>query len=72
MQNGRAARSHQAISANDPGLCGDCLHASRITTDKDSMFLQCRLSFTDPRFKKYPALPVLQCSGYEKKKSVEG
>ena len=35
------------------------------------MFLQCRLSFTDPRFKKYPRLPVLQCSGYEKKKNSE-
>jgi hypothetical protein len=54
------------------GLCADCLHAHQIRSDKDSMFLQCRLSFTDPRFKKYPRLPILQCSGYEKKKSAEG
>jgi hypothetical protein len=52
------------------GLCGDCLHAHRITTDKGSVFLQCRLSFTDPRFKKYAALPVLTCSGYEKRSDV--
>jgi len=25
----------------------------------------CRLSKTDPDFAKYPALPVLKCSGYE-------
>ena len=24
----------------------------------------CGLSTTDPRFPKYPALPVLRCSGY--------
>jgi hypothetical protein len=54
------------------GLCGDCVHGYRIRTDKNSTFLQCRLSFTDSRFKKYPRLPVRQCSGYEKKKSAEG
>lgn len=25
----------------------------------------CRLSETDPRFQKYPALPVVRCEGYE-------
>jgi hypothetical protein len=48
------------------GLCSDCAHAQRIKSDKGSMFLQCRLSFSDSRFKKYPRLPVLNCSGYEK------
>jgi hypothetical protein len=48
------------------GLCSDCVHAHRISSDKGSTFLQCRLSFTDPRFKKYPQLPVLSCSGYKK------
>jgi len=28
------------------------------------MFLLCRLASTDPRFAKYPTLPVLSCSGY--------
>jgi hypothetical protein len=49
------------------GLCGDCTHARRIRTDKGSAFLQCQLSFTDSRFVKYPRLPVLTCSGYEKR-----
>ena len=48
------------------GLCSDCAHARRVTSERGSMFLQCQLSFTDPRFAKYPRLPVLTCSGYER------
>jgi hypothetical protein len=50
-----------------PGLCNDCVHARRIRSDRASTFLRCQLSFTDPRFEKYPRLPVRTCSGYEKK-----
>ena len=46
------------------GLCGDCAHARRIESDRGSVFLLCELSATDPRFAKYPRLPVLSCSGY--------
>jgi hypothetical protein len=53
------------------GLCADCAHARLITSDKASRFLQCQLSFTDPRFAKYPRLPVLKCSGYSQKASSE-
>jgi hypothetical protein len=35
-------------------------------SDRASTFLQCQLSFTDPRFEKYPRLPVLKCNGYRK------
>jgi hypothetical protein len=48
------------------GLCGDCVHAHLIQSDRSSTFLQCQLSFTDARFPKYPRLPVRACSGYEK------
>jgi hypothetical protein len=51
--------------ANIPGLCADCVHARLIISDRGSTFLQCELSFTDPRFAKYPRLPVLICAGYE-------
>ena len=34
------------------------------------MFILCELSVTDPRFPKYPRLPVLSCEGYEKKNPV--
>jgi hypothetical protein len=37
-----------------------------IRTDRGSVFYLCQLSKADPKFPKYPRLPVLTCSGYEK------
>jgi hypothetical protein len=54
-----------------PGLCEDCRHARIIKSDRASTFLQCQLSFADPRFAKYPRLPVLTCSGYVKRTATE-
>jgi hypothetical protein len=48
----------------DVGLCESCRHARIIRSDRESVFYLCQLSFTDPRFRKYPSLPVLECSGY--------
>jgi len=48
----------------DPGLCARCENMRRITSDRGSVFLFCNLSKTDPRFPKYPRLPVLQCDGF--------
>jgi hypothetical protein len=58
----------QANSVQNPGLCGGCVHARRIQSDRGSVFYQCQLSFTDSRFEKYPRLPVLICNGYRKGK----
>ena len=49
------------------GLCSDCLHARRLESARGSVFILCNLSLTDPRFPKYPRLPVLSCDGYKKK-----
>ena len=46
------------------GLCANCVNARRIESDRGSMFTMCKLSFVDPRFPKYPQLPVLACDGY--------
>jgi hypothetical protein len=46
------------------GLCATCQHVALIATTKGSTFYLCRLSETDPRFAKYPALPVIACTGY--------
>ena len=46
------------------GLCANCIHARRIESAKGSEFLLCRLSESDPRFPKYPRLPVSACSGH--------
>jgi hypothetical protein len=48
------------------GKCADCIHAQQIASSKASTFLLCGLSKTDARFPKYPRLPVLSCSGYQK------
>ncbi len=49
-----------------PGLCGDCAHA-RVVNSGRSTFCLCERALTDPRFGKYPPLPVLLCPGYERK-----
>ena len=49
------------------GLCGDCVHSREVESARGSTFILCNLSLTDPRFPKYPRLPVLSCDGYKKK-----
>ncbi len=49
------------------GLCFSCQHVRLVRTDRGSIFYQCQRSVTDPKYSKYPRLPVLQCRGYEKK-----
>jgi hypothetical protein len=47
------------------GLCAACRHVKVIQSAKGSLFIMCGLAKTDPRFSKYPVLPVLRCAGYE-------
>jgi hypothetical protein len=47
------------------GLCGSCRFADIITSSRGSTFYLCRLSERDPAFRRYPVLPVRECSGYE-------
>ena len=57
----------------DPiGLCASCRHARIVRSSHGSAFYLCRLAETDPRFPKYPRLPVLRCAGYEFAEKVEG
>lgn len=46
-----------------PGLCAACVHR-RLVASRRSVFLLCGLSETDPRFPRYPPLPVVACDGY--------
>jgi hypothetical protein len=48
----------------DPGLCRTCRHASLVRGAR-SVFWMCGLAATDPRFDRYPRLPVLRCSGHQ-------
>ncbi|HLK22998.1 MAG TPA: hypothetical protein VKT81_28840 [Bryobacteraceae bacterium] len=40
-----------------------------ITSDRGSKFYLCKLSAVDPRYPKYPRLPVLKCAGYQEDSS---
>jgi hypothetical protein len=46
------------------GLCARCRRCQRVQGARSTFYL-CALSFTDRRFQKYPALPVVSCPGFE-------
>ncbi len=47
------------------GLCADCRHARRVVSAKGSEFWMCGRAASDPRYAKYPPLPVVRCAGHE-------
>lgn len=47
------------------GLCGTCVHAKVLQSDRGSRFYRCSLSDTNPRYARYPTLPVVHCQGYQ-------
>jgi hypothetical protein len=56
------------ILAMDPvegmvGLCATCRWSRRVEGARSTFYL-CERSFTDPRFARYPRLPVLRCPGF--------
>jgi hypothetical protein len=46
------------------GLCAGCLRCRLVKTDRSTFYL-CERSFTDPRYRKYPPLPMRACPGFE-------
>jgi hypothetical protein len=46
------------------GLCLGCRHARRVETPR-ALYWLCELSASDPRFERYPRLPVRSCDGFE-------
>jgi hypothetical protein len=46
------------------GLCDSCGFQKLITTGRGSVFSMCERSKTDPRYPKYPPVPVGSCPGY--------
>jgi hypothetical protein len=59
------------VIETDPGLCATCRFARVIRNDRGSTFYLCGKSFEDPSFPKYPRLPVVACSGYERQPAAE-
>jgi hypothetical protein len=48
-----------------PGLCATCVHL-QLLASRRSAFVRCGLAASDPRFVRYPPLPVLRCPGHER------
>lgn len=47
------------------GLCATCRHHRITGNRRGSRFYLCGRHKEDPRFPRYPPLPVLECEGYE-------
>jgi hypothetical protein len=47
------------------GLCASCRLAQVVASSKGATFYLCTLSASDPSFRRYPALPVRSCPGYQ-------
>jgi hypothetical protein len=60
-----SANPEVAVTNPPPGLCGACRHSRVIHTARGSTFRLCERSTSDPRFPRYPVLPVVRCTGFE-------
>lgn len=47
-----------------PGICAACGYHRWVEVRRGSSFLWCGKSALDPRFPKYPPLPVHDCTGF--------
>jgi hypothetical protein len=48
------------------GLCEHCCHCKVVPSARGSAFRLCLMHERDPRFAKYPRLPVVQCPAFVK------
>lgn len=53
------------------GLCLHCRYTRVIENRRGSTFRLCERSKEDPRFRRYPPLPVLHCEGFAEAGSPE-
>lgn len=68
MERGGARAGWRGV---DPGLCGACRHERVVETRSGSRFHMCLRSRVDPKYARYPHLPVLRCPGFEPRRSTE-
>ena len=47
------------------GLCTWCASLRRVPSSRDQTYYLCERSLSEPRFRKYPILPVVRCPGFE-------
>ncbi len=49
------------------GLCDACAHQKLVGNTRGSQFSLCLRHKDDPRFAKYPPVPVARCPGFERR-----
>ncbi|MGO9249012.1 MAG: hypothetical protein ACLQQB_12475 [Solirubrobacteraceae bacterium] len=52
------------------GLCDTCQHQVEVRNTRGSVFSLCARSRSDPAYPRYPRLPVIECDGYEQRKTA--
>ena len=69
MRYARGVGAKDTLPLENPGvgLCAGCLYARRIESARGSLFYLCEKSAADPKYPKYPRLPVIRCTGYASK-----
>jgi hypothetical protein len=55
----------RAEDREQAGLCASCRHARIQQSARGGRFWRCARAEHDPRFRRYPPLPVRQCPGHE-------
>ena len=63
LLKGAEARKSLSLVSAPPGLCAECAHLWLAVSAK-SAFVRCGLAEEDPRFLRYPGLPVRVCAGF--------
>ena len=61
--------SSTAEQARHWGLCASCAHARVVPTDRAAEFVQCSLAKEDPRYRRYPMVPVRRCEGFTERRT---
>ena len=64
MKDAEKLRLLQSLAVH-PGLCATCEHL-RLLASRSSVFVRCGLADRDPRFSRYPPIPVFGCPGYRR------
>ena len=57
-------RPERQVPPPAAGLCATCAHVQIVVSGRGSTFYLCRLSASDPRYPRYPPIPVLSCAGF--------
>jgi hypothetical protein len=55
------------VKRPEAGLCNACVHQRVVGNTRGSVFSLCEKSKEDPRFSKYPRIPVIECAGFEQR-----